>query len=126
MSKWAVVQKLPEEIQERVRALYNHEQFPYEVRTILALWIEEKPWDKIEPDNPEHETFAETLVGNLILELSRSAISNENSIRYKLEHVMNYYTSHFSHDPMNLVRIYQRTLQSENNIVQTVSIQYKL
>ena len=125
---WAEIQKLPEDLQKRVASLYNGDHFPFEVRNLLAEWIESQPWSKIEYDNHEHEKFATNLVSTLIGELTRiSQTIENNSLKYKLDQAAQNFRNNYSHDPINLVRVVNHCLNSEAKLLQSaqsVSIFY--
>jgi signal transducer and activator of transcription 5B len=72
MSLWTKAQQLTGDALQQVRAVYG-EHFPIEVRHFLAGWIEEKMWQDIDPDNPEHEHFVHQLVSSMIQELDKRA-----------------------------------------------------
>ena len=123
MSMWAQIQKLPDDLQKRIQQIYSGDHFPFEVRNVLAEWIESQPWSKIEYDNPEHEKFSANLVSALIQELNRFAHTIENNtLKFKLEQVAHSFRINYTHDPINLVRIVNHCLNSESKILQTASV----
>ena len=123
MAMWAEIQKLPDELQKRIQAIYIGDIFPFEVRNGLAEWIETQPWAKIEYHNPGHEKFASNLVLALINEISRFALTTENnSLKFKLEQVALNFRASYTHDPISLVRIVNHCLTNESKILQNVSL----
>lgn len=118
MSMWAQIQKLPDDMLKHVQQIYSSGAFPYEVRNVLAEWIENQPWSKIEYDNPEHEKFASSFVAGLIDELHRFALNIENhSLKLKLEQVAHTFSMNYINEPFNLVRIVNNCLTNEAKIL---------
>lgn len=119
MSLLAELKNLPEELSSQVKAVYT-DHFPWEVRVIMADWIELQPWGTIEYNNPEHEEFAANLISNLILQINLSAQSIENlSLKYRLEQSVQHIQNHFASNPINLVRIINHCLSNDAKILQT-------
>lgn len=119
---WAQIQKLPDDMLKHVQQIYSTSAFPYEVRNVLADWIENQPWSKIEYENPEHELFASRFVAGLIDELHRFASNIENhSLKLKLEQVAHTFSVNYIQEPLALVRIVNNCLTNEARILQNVS-----
>lgn len=119
---WAQIQKLPDDMLKHVQQIYSTGAFPYEVRNVLADWIENQPWSKIEYENPEHELFASRFVAGLIDELHRFASNIENhSLKLKLEQVAHTFSVNYIQEPLALVRIVNNCLTNEARILQNVS-----
>ena len=118
MSIWAQLQELPEEAQQQVHMTYG-EQFPIEVRCALAQWIEEKPWKDLDPDNPQHESYASSLVGALIQEIETKANTEENFVmKFKLSQAAQSFRQNYAHNPFILVRIVKNCLNTESKVIQ--------
>ena len=118
MSLWSRLQELPEEAQQQVHMTYG-EQFPIEIRGALAEWIEEKPWRELDPDNPQHEAYAHSLVMALIQEIEAKANIEENFImKFKLSQEATKFRQNYAHSPFILVRIVKHCLNVESKVIQ--------
>lgn len=117
-SIWTQLQELPEEAQQQVHMTYG-EQFPIEVRCALAQWIEEKPWKELDPDNPQHEAYASSLVMALIQEIESKANSEENFLmKLKLGQAAQQFRQNYLHNPFILVRTVKHCLNTESKVIQ--------
>ncbi|XP_054161736.1 signal transducer and activator of transcription 5B-like [Oppia nitens] len=118
MSIWAQLQELPEEAQQQVHMAYG-DQFPIEVRCALAQWIEEKPWKDLDPDNPQHEAYASSLVTAFIQEIEAKANLTENFVtKFKLNTAAQNFRQSYLHTPFILVRIVKHCLSIESRVIQ--------
>ena len=125
MSVWAQLQELPEEAQQQVHMAYG-EQFPIEVRCALAQWIEEKPWRELDPDNHQHEAYAQSLVMSLIHEIEAKANIEENFVtKFKLTQSAQNFRINYAHNPFILVRIVKQCLNIESKVIQQSQNVYK-
>ncbi|ROT83581.1 signal transducer and activator of transcription 5B isoform X2 [Penaeus vannamei] len=125
MSLWNRAQQLPPDDLRRVQGIYG-EQFPIEVRHYLAVWIEDKmqQWNEIDPDNPSHTQYAQSLVSQLIQEIENKALSYANNedlflVRMRLdEAATSFRTRYLNSNPLGLVGIIRQCLNTEHNLVQ--------
>lgn len=118
MSLWTKLQALPEEALRQVHQAYG-EHFPIEVRCALADWIEEKPWIQLDPDNPQHEHYAASLVTSLIQEIEQKANTEEHLVmRLKLSQAAQHFRNAFASNPFTLVRIVKQCLHMEYRVIQ--------
>ncbi|KAL0269585.1 UNVERIFIED_CONTAM: hypothetical protein PYX00_007268 [Menopon gallinae] len=121
MSLWTKSQQLPAEALQQVREMYG-EHFPIEVRHFLANWIEEKMWNDIDPDNPQHERYVVPLVNAFIVELEAKASSFTSEdlflTRLKLMEAAAEFRRRYSQEPHSLIRLVKQCLNNELKLVQ--------
>ncbi|KAI1290153.1 Signal transducer and activator of transcription 5A [Halotydeus destructor] len=124
MSSWDKLQELPNDAVQKVWALYG-EHFPIEVRCALAQWLDQQPWDDLDPDNPLHEQYVNSVLPSIVGELqARAANSQETFVmKLKLSEAANNLQTNYGRDPFFLVRIIKQCLQSEMRIIQQVENQ---
>lgn len=119
MALFAQLQNLPEELLKQVKSVYS-EDFPWEVRLVLADWIESQPWNTIDCNNPDHEEYAASLVSTFIQKVSLSAHTIENnSLKYRLGQSILHFQNHFARDPISLVRIVNHCLDNDARVLQS-------
>ncbi|GAB6019391.1 hypothetical protein CHUAL_000975 [Chamberlinius hualienensis] len=123
MALWMKAQNLPGELLKQVQSVYG-EHFPIEVRHFLAQWIEEKPWNEIDPDNVNHEVCAAELLMALTHELeTKASLLNgpENFLmKIKLSDSANHIRQNYLSNPLSLVRIVRHCLGTEMKLIQMV------
>ncbi|XP_065283411.1 signal transducer and activator of transcription 5A isoform X1 [Dermacentor albipictus] len=118
MSMWGRLQELPGELVRQCQLAYG-DHFPMEVRCALAPWIEEKPWQDMDPDNPAFELYAPSVVASLLEELQRKASTEENFVmRLKLLEAVNSFKQNYGHNPCALIRVIKNCLAAEMRIIQ--------
>ncbi|RWS07662.1 signal transducer and activator of transcription 5B-like protein [Dinothrombium tinctorium] len=118
MALWAKLQELPEEAQHSVQMLYS-DHFPIVVRAALAHWIEEKPWNDLDMDNPQHEHYAKSLVNSMIREIQAKANTENNFLmRLQLTDSAKNFEINYINNPFFLVNTVKKCLQKEMKIVQ--------
>ncbi|XP_035220237.1 signal transducer and activator of transcription 5A-like, partial [Stegodyphus dumicola] len=118
MALWERLQQLHGDAQRQVGAVYG-DTFPIEVRCALAQWIEEQPWNELDPDNPQHDTYAAQLVNNLFQQLELKVSTGDDFVmRLKLREAANAFRLKYSTNPQQLVRVIKHCLQTEMRIVQ--------
>ncbi|XP_032786524.2 signal transducer and activator of transcription 5B isoform X1 [Daphnia magna] len=121
MSLWTKAQQLQGEALRQVQAVYG-EHFPIEVRHFLAPWIESKIMSDVDPDNPQHEQYAASVVGALIQELESKAqaLTNEEFFltKIKLQGAAEMFRQRYSQNPLGLLRIIRHCLGTELKLVQ--------
>ena len=120
MSLWGQIQQLPEEALKQVYNVYG-EHFPIEVRCVLAQWIEDKPWDQLDGDNPQHEAYIKELVISLIKEIEAKVNTEENFlIRSKLVQAVQSF-QHYFNDPYLFINTVKQCLNSDIKVIQKYS-----
>ncbi|XP_049271833.1 signal transducer and activator of transcription 5B [Rhipicephalus sanguineus] len=118
MSLWARLQELPGELLRQCQLAYG-EHFPMEVRCALSQWIEEKPWQDMDPDNPSFEMYAPSVVASLLEELQLKASTEDNFVmRLKLLEAVNSFKQNYGHNPCALIRVIKNCLATEMRIIQ--------
>ncbi|XP_046451783.1 signal transducer and activator of transcription 5B-like isoform X1 [Daphnia pulex] len=121
MSLWAKSQQLQGDALRQVQAVYG-EHFPIEVRHCLAPWIESKIMSDVDPDNPQHEQYAASVVGSLIQELESKAqiLTTEEFFltKIKLQGAAEMFRQRYNQNPLALLRIIRHCLGTELKLVQ--------
>ncbi|KAK8769892.1 hypothetical protein V5799_013640 [Amblyomma americanum] len=118
MALWDRLQELPGELLRQCQLAYG-EHFPMEVRCALAAWIEDKPWQDLDSENPSFEMYAPALVSSLLEELQRKASAEENFVmRLKLLEAVNSFKQNYGHNPGALIRVIKNCLATEMRIIQ--------
>lgn len=118
MALWARLQELPGELLRQCQLAYG-EHFPMEVRCALAHWIEGKPWQEMDPDNPSFDMYAPGVVASLLEELQHKASTEDNFVmRLKLLEAVNTFKQNYGHNPHALVRVIKNCLATEMRIIQ--------
>ncbi|XP_054716983.1 signal transducer and activator of transcription 5B-like [Uloborus diversus] len=118
MAHWARVQQLHGEALQQVGLVYG-DNFPIDVRCALAPWIEKQPWEELDPDNPQHDTYLAQIVNTLIQELEAKISTCDNFLmRVKLSEAASDFKQRYSSNPNQLVRIIKHCLQNEMRILQ--------
>ncbi|KAH6929480.1 hypothetical protein HPB50_000580 [Hyalomma asiaticum] len=118
MSLWSRLQELPGELLRQCQLAYG-EHFPMEVRCALATWIEEKPWQDMDPDNPAFDMYAPNVLSSLLEELQLKASTEDNFVmRLKLLEAVNSFKQNYGHNPSALVRVIKNCIATEMRIIQ--------
>uniref|UniRef100_A0A0V0G7K5 Signal transducer and activator of transcription n=1 Tax=Triatoma dimidiata TaxID=72491 RepID=A0A0V0G7K5_TRIDM len=122
MSLWTKAQQLEGDALQQVKAVYG-EHFPLEVRHFLASWIEQKIlWTEIDPENPQHEQYASSLLDSLTHELQVRASSlpaDQHFItKMNLVEAANNFQQRYGNNPLSLLRIIKHCLSTELKLVQ--------
>uniref|UniRef100_A0A8C9VER1 Signal transducer and activator of transcription 4 n=1 Tax=Scleropages formosus TaxID=113540 RepID=A0A8C9VER1_SCLFO len=83
MSQWKQVQQLDIKFLEQVDYFYD-DNFPMEIRQVLAGWIESQDWDMAS----NHESMASVLFSNLLTQLERQCTQESNFLqRHNLKRI---------------------------------------
>ncbi|KAL1414570.1 hypothetical protein MTO96_007355 [Rhipicephalus appendiculatus] len=125
MALWARLQELPGELLRQCQLAYG-EHFPMEVRCALAHWIEEKPWQDMDPDNPSFDMYAPSVVASLLEELQLKASTEDNFVmRLKLLEAVNTFKQNYGHNPnaLQLDTLRRRTQEMEEELRRMIQIQ---
>uniref|UniRef100_A0AAY4EFR0 Signal transducer and activator of transcription n=1 Tax=Denticeps clupeoides TaxID=299321 RepID=A0AAY4EFR0_9TELE len=83
MSQWKQIQQLDIKFLEQVDYFYD-DNFPMEVRQVLATWIEGQDWETAS----NHESMAAVLFNNFLIQLERQCSQEQNFLhRHNLKRI---------------------------------------
>lgn len=125
MTSWEKIINLPEYIiREHIQKVYGDIQtgssFPFEVRYALSKWLEERPWDELDPDTREHEAYVNALIPSMLSALDEKIRENSSNMimAMRLQQTKVYMQATYSNNPFELVRVIKQCLEREKNIIQ--------
>ncbi|XP_064408538.1 signal transducer and transcription activator 6 isoform X2 [Latimeria chalumnae] len=132
MALWSAVQKLKTEHHEDLKRMYRL-PLPVELRHYLASWIEEQPWEFINPSDTFSEALARSLLSNLVSQIRNLAahFSAKPEIYSNFLHYAKEIEMAYQSEPFKLIHFYKSVLQNEKAIVTNklhslpVAIQHK-
>ncbi|XP_066300615.1 signal transducer and activator of transcription 5B-like isoform X1 [Branchiostoma lanceolatum] len=119
MALWAKAQTLQGDALQQMQNLYGT-HFPIEVRHYFAHWIEDQPWQDIDPDVRGHEGKARMILDALIKQLQYKYDQLSDSdflLRLKMKEIADHFTKNYGSNPLDLVRIIKRCISTEQALV---------
>lgn len=119
MSFVSKFQSLPPQIQQEITAQYT-DLFPFEVRYILANWLETRPWSDLIEGEPQHAKYTDCLVKSFLEELRKHATDHvaDPELQYRLQEVTRKIEQWAINNPFRLVKEVQRIFLFENTIIE--------
>nr|AAL09416.1 STAT4 [Tetraodon fluviatilis] len=119
MSQWKQIQQLENRLLEHVDYLYD-DNFPMDVRQVLASWIESQDWDTAASD----ESLATALFTNLLSQLDRVRSSELNFLqRHNMKMIQQQLQLKYSSSPANMAKVIATCLKEERRILSSACMQ---
>ncbi|KAG9349418.1 hypothetical protein JZ751_027861 [Albula glossodonta] len=119
MSQWKQVQQLEVKFLEQVDYFYD-DNFPMEIRQVLAAWIESQDWDTAS----NHESMATVLFSNLLTQLERQCLQEQNFLqRHNLKRIHQQLQVKYKTNPLHMASVISNCLREERRIIATASVQ---
>uniref|UniRef100_A0A8C9W3Q6 Signal transducer and activator of transcription n=1 Tax=Scleropages formosus TaxID=113540 RepID=A0A8C9W3Q6_SCLFO len=119
MSQWKQVQQLDIKFLEQVDYFYD-DNFPMEIRQVLAGWIESQDWDMAS----NHESMASVLFSNLLTQLERQCTQESNFLqRHNLKRIHQQLQGKYKGNPLHMAAVISNCLREERRILSTASMQ---
>ncbi|MFT7807976.1 Signal transducer and activator of transcription 4-like [Arapaima gigas] len=119
MSQWKQVQQLEIKFLEQVDYFYD-DNFPMEIRQVLASWIESQDWDMAS----NHESMASVLFSNLLTQLERQCTQEQIFLqRHNLKRIHQQLQAKYKGNPLHMATIISNCLREERRILSTASLQ---
>ncbi|XP_024419945.1 signal transducer and activator of transcription 4 isoform X1 [Desmodus rotundus] len=116
MSQWNQVQQLEIKFLEQVDQFYD-DNFPMEIRHLLAQWIENQDWEAAS----NHETMATILLQNLLGQLDDQLgrVSKEKNLLliHNLKRIRKVLQGKFHGNPMHVAVVISNCLREERRIL---------
>ncbi|XP_032210113.1 signal transducer and activator of transcription 4 isoform X3 [Mustela erminea] len=116
MSQWNQVQQLEIKFLEQVDQFYD-DNFPMEIRHLLAQWIENQDWEAAS----NNETMATILLQNLIIQLDEQLgrVSKEKNLLliHNLKRIRKVLQGKFHGNPMHVAVVISNCLREERRIL---------
>nr|XP_023665817.1 signal transducer and activator of transcription 4 isoform X1 [Paramormyrops kingsleyae] len=119
MSQWKQVQQLEIKFLEQVDYFYD-DNFPMEIRQVLAGWIESQDWDTA----ANHESMATVLFTSLLTQLERQCSQEQNFLqRHNLKRIHQQLQVKYKASPLQMAAVISNCLREERRILSTASMQ---
>ncbi|XP_035160107.1 signal transducer and activator of transcription 4 isoform X2 [Callithrix jacchus] len=116
MSQWNQVQQLEIKFLEQVDQFYD-DNFPMEIRHLLAQWIENQDWEAAS----NNETMATVLLQNLLIQLDEQLgrVSKEKNLLliHNLKRIRKILQGKFHGNPMHVAVVISNCLREERRIL---------
>ncbi|XP_022349126.1 signal transducer and activator of transcription 4 [Enhydra lutris kenyoni] len=116
MSQWNQVQQLEIKFLEQVDQFYD-DNFPMEIRHLLAQWIENQDWEAAS----NNETMATILLQNLLIQLDEQLgrVSKEKNLLliHNLKRIRKVLQGKFHGNPMHVAVVISHCLREERRIL---------
>ncbi|XP_006878813.1 PREDICTED: signal transducer and activator of transcription 4 [Elephantulus edwardii] len=116
MSQWNQVQQLEIKFLEQVDQFYD-DNFPMEIRHLLAQWIENQDWEAAS----NNETMATILLQNLLIQLDEQLgrVSKEKNLLliHNLKRIRKILQGKFHGNPMHVAVVIANCLREERRIL---------
>uniref|UniRef100_A0A2K6GQB8 Signal transducer and activator of transcription n=1 Tax=Propithecus coquereli TaxID=379532 RepID=A0A2K6GQB8_PROCO len=116
MSQWNQVQQLEIKFLEQVDQFYD-DNFPMEIRHLLAQWIENQDWEAAS----NNETMATILLQNLLIQLDEhlGRVSKEKNLLliHNLKRIRKVLQGKFHGNPMHVAVVISNCLREERRIL---------
>ncbi|XP_074255447.1 signal transducer and activator of transcription 4 [Saimiri boliviensis] len=116
MSQWNQVQQLEIKFLEQVDQFYD-DNFPMEIRHLLAQWIENQDWEAAS----NNETMATILLQNLLIQLDEQLgrVSKEKNLLliHNLKRIRKILQGKFHGNPMHVAVVISNCLREERRIL---------
>ncbi|XP_078307195.1 signal transducer and activator of transcription 4 isoform X3 [Panthera onca] len=116
MSQWNQVQQLEIKFLEQVDQFYD-DNFPMEIRHLLAQWIENQDWEAAS----NNETMATILLQNLLIQLDEQLgrVSKEKNLLliHNLKRIRKVLQGKFHGNPMHVAVVISNCLREERRIL---------
>ncbi|XP_058566889.1 signal transducer and activator of transcription 4 isoform X1 [Neofelis nebulosa] len=116
MSQWNQVQQLEIKFLEQVDQFYD-DNFPMEIRHLLAQWIENQDWEVAS----NNETMATILLQNLLIQLDEQLgrVSKEKNLLliHNLKRIRKVLQGKFHGNPMHVAVVISNCLREERRIL---------
>ncbi|XP_040827827.1 signal transducer and activator of transcription 4 isoform X4 [Ochotona curzoniae] len=116
MSQWNQVQQLEFKFLEQVDQFYD-DNFPMEIRHLLAQWIENQDWEAAS----NNETMATILLQNLLIQLDEQLgrVSKEKNLLliHNLKRIRKVLQGKFHGNPMHVAVVISNCLREERRIL---------
>uniref|UniRef100_A0A9L0SCP2 Signal transducer and activator of transcription n=1 Tax=Equus caballus TaxID=9796 RepID=A0A9L0SCP2_HORSE len=116
MSQWNQVQQLEIKFLEQVDQFYD-DNFPMEIRHLLAQWIENQDWEAA----ANNETMATILLQNLLIQLDEQLgrVSKEKNLLliHNLKRIRKVLQGKFHGNPMHVAVVISNCLREERRIL---------
>ncbi|XP_073162309.1 signal transducer and activator of transcription 4 isoform X3 [Lepidochelys kempii] len=121
MSQWSQVQQLEIKFLEQVDQFYD-DNFPMEVRHLLAQWIESQDWEVASNNEP----MATILLQNLLIQLDEQLdrVSQEKNLLliHNLKRIRKLLQGKYHGNPMHIAVIISNCLREERRILAAASM----
>ncbi|XP_004701557.1 signal transducer and activator of transcription 4 [Echinops telfairi] len=121
MSQWNQVQQLEIKFLEQVDQFYD-DNFPMEIRHLLAQWIENQDWEAAS----NNETMATILLQNLLIQLDEQLgrVSKEKNLLliHNLKRIRKVLQGKFHGNPMHVAVVISNCLREERRILAAANI----
>ncbi|XP_065418087.1 signal transducer and activator of transcription 4 isoform X5 [Chrysemys picta bellii] len=121
MSQWSQVQQLEIKFLEQVDQFYD-DNFPMEVRHLLAQWIESQDWEAASNNEP----MATILLQNLLIQLDEQLdrVSQEKNLLliHNLKRIRKLLQGKYHGNPMHIAVIISNCLREERRILAAASM----
>ncbi|XP_060033536.1 signal transducer and activator of transcription 4 isoform X2 [Erinaceus europaeus] len=121
MSQWNQVQQLEIKFLEQVDQFYD-DNFPMEIRHLLAQWIESQDWEAAS----NNETMATILLQNLLIQLDEQLgrVSKEKNLLliHSLRRIRKVLQGKFHGNPMHVAVVISNCLREERRILATANM----
>ncbi|TNN03644.1 hypothetical protein fugu_000673 [Takifugu bimaculatus] len=119
MSQWKQIQNLEIRLLEHVDYLYD-DNFPMDIRQVLASWLESQDWDTAASD----ESLSAVLFNNLLSQLDRVRAHELNFLqRHNMKMIQQQLQVKYSSSPINMARVISTCLREERRILSSVCMQ---
>uniref|UniRef100_A0AAY4EGK3 Signal transducer and activator of transcription n=1 Tax=Denticeps clupeoides TaxID=299321 RepID=A0AAY4EGK3_9TELE len=119
MSQWKQIQQLDIKFLEQVDYFYD-DNFPMEVRQVLATWIEGQDWETAS----NHESMAAVLFNNFLIQLERQCSQEQNFLhRHNLKRIYQQLQLKYKTNTLHMATIISSCLREERRIISTASMQ---
>ncbi|XP_056884179.1 signal transducer and activator of transcription 4 isoform X2 [Takifugu flavidus] len=119
MSQWKQIQNLEIRLLEHVDYLYD-DNFPMDIRQVLASWLESQDWDTAASD----ESLSAVLFNNLLSQLDRVRAHELNFLqRHNMKMIQQQLQVKYSSSPVNMARVISTCLREERRILSSVCMQ---
>uniref|UniRef100_A0A674PIZ5 Signal transducer and activator of transcription n=1 Tax=Takifugu rubripes TaxID=31033 RepID=A0A674PIZ5_TAKRU len=119
MSQWKQIQNLEIRLLEHVDYLYD-DNFPMDIRQVLASWLESQDWDTAASD----ESLSAVLFTNLLSQLDRVRAHELNFLqRHNMKMIQQQLQVKYSSSPVNMAKVISTCLREERRILSSVCMQ---
>ncbi|KAJ8349673.1 hypothetical protein SKAU_G00248030 [Synaphobranchus kaupii] len=119
MSQWKQVQQLEVKFLEQVDYFYD-DNFPMEIRQVLAAWIESQDWDTAS----NNESMAAVLFSNLLTQLERLCSQEQNFLqRHNMKRIHQQLQVKYNSSPLQMASVISTCLREERRIIASASVQ---
>ncbi|XP_062313370.1 signal transducer and activator of transcription 4 isoform X2 [Osmerus eperlanus] len=119
MSQWKQIQQLEIKYLEQVDYLYD-DNFPMDIRQVLANWIESQDWDTA----ANYESMATVLLSNLLSQLERHCSQELNFLqRHNLKIINQQLQRKYKDNPQLMAGVISTCLREERRIISTACMQ---